>query len=46
MASAPHANFKNTSHPHFFLIEMQFKYKNNEQNLQIWGMQISQVAKF
>ena len=48
MASTTHATFKNTSHPHFFGggIEMWFKYQNNEQNLQLWDMQIFQIAKF
>ena len=30
----------------FFLVETWFKYQNNEQNLQIWDTQISQIAKF
>ena len=46
MVSAIPASFKNTSHPHFFGAEMWFKYQNNKQNLQIWDMQISQIAKF
>ena len=46
MASTTHATFKNTSHPHFFKVEMWFKDQNNQQNLQIWDMQISQIAKF
>ena len=46
MASATHATFRNTSHAHFFGVETWFKYQNNKQNLQIWGMQICQIAKF
>ena len=47
MASTTHATFKNMPHPHFFyLLERWFKYQNNEQNLQIQDMQISQIAKF
>ena len=30
----------------YFLAETSFKYQNNEQNLQIWDMQVSQIAKF
>ena len=46
MASTTHATFRNMSHPHFFWVETWFKYQNNKQNLQIWDMQISQIAKF
>ena len=38
-----------THHTHFFFfleVEMWFKYQNNQQNFQIWDMQISQIAKF
>ena len=45
-APATHATFRNTSHPHFFGVETWFKYQNNKQNLQIWDMQVSQIAKF
>ena len=30
----------------FFWVEIWFQYQNNKQNLQIWDMQISQIAKF
>ena len=30
----------------FFWVETWFKYQNNKQILQIWDMQISQIAKF
>ena len=47
MASATHATFRNASHPHFFFgVETCFKYQNNKQNLQVWDMQISQIANF
>ena len=40
------ATFRNTSHQYLFGVEMWFKYQNNEQNLQIWDMEVSQIAKF
>ena len=44
MASTTHATFKNTSNQKKIGIEMWSKYQNNEQNLQIWDMQISQIV--
>ena len=35
-----------TRHIHIFWVETWFKYQNNEQNLQIWDVQVSQNAKF
>ena len=35
-----------TRHIHIFWVEMWFKYQNNKQNLQIWDMHVSQIAKF
>ena len=48
MASTTHATFKNMSLPHLKKkkVERWFKYQNNEQNFQIWDMQISHIAKF
>ena len=43
----PHMQPSEARHIHvFFWIEMWFQYQNNKQNLQIWDMQISQIAKF
>ena len=36
--------YKSASRPHFFWVETWFEYENNEQNLQIWDMYISQIA--
>ena len=30
----------------FFWVETWFKYQNNEQDLEIWDMQIAKIAKF
>ena len=46
MASATHATFKNTSHQHFIEQKCDLSIKINEKNLQIWDMQISQIAQF
>ena len=46
MASATHATFENTAHPHFILGEIWFKYQNNKQNLKIWDVQVLQNARF
>ena len=56
MASATYATFKNTSHQHLFCLLFVFlflvfsrnviTYQNNERNLQIWYMLISQIAQF
>ena len=40
MASATHATLKKHVISMFCGVEMWFKYQNNEQNLQIWNMQI------
>ena len=44
MASATHETFKKHATSAFIGVETWFKYQNNEQNLQIWEMQISQIA--
>ena len=45
IASATHTTFKNITST-CFGVEAWFKYQNNKENLQIWGIQISQIAKF
>ena len=46
MASATHATFNSKKrHIHiFFGVKTWFKYQNNEKNLQIWDMQVTQIA--
>ena len=46
MASAAHATFNSkTRHIHIFWgVETWFKYQNNEKNLQIWDMQVTQIV--